>query len=59
MQVSPSTKATPSFRDSQRSEIAKQIEEFLKNGGEIEQLPSPKTGVKAVASAWQFASEYN
>lgn len=59
MQISPGTKATPSFRSSQRSEIARQVEEFLKKGGEIEQLPGPQPIIKAVASAWKLSSEYN
>ena len=59
MQISPGTKATPSFRNSQRSEIARQVEEFLQKGGEIKQLPGPKPTMKTVASAWKLSSEYN
>lgn len=59
MQISPGTKATPSFRSSQRSEIARQVEEFLKKGGEIEQLPGPVPTMKTVASAWKLSAEYN
>lgn len=43
---------TPTARERQRREIARQTERFLRAGGRIEQLPSGLRPGRAVAPAW-------
>ena len=47
---------TPASREGVRTEIEKQVQEFLDAGGKIENIPSPQSTSQAVASAWQYAA---
>lgn len=51
------TTASPSVKESQRQTIARQVEEFLRSGGKVQEFQSRlKTEIKPVGKVWHSES---
>ncbi|WP_101756602.1 hypothetical protein [Oceanicoccus sp. KOV_DT_Chl] len=50
--LSNKAKVDSYYRQAERLEIERQVQSFLENGGQIEQLPKPVTTVAPKSKAW-------